>query len=179
MGETTAIYVAIISLSASVVAAGIGLTGAFIGANISARSQQDIAERRDKLDAERDRREVLAAARVIEFELARARAAATICVEKRHWWSDDIQLSTDEWQKHKHAIAPILSLAEWSAVTIAIEAIDNLRSSARHPGPTDEISDSTAAGLVPMQRDIEKGWNALAPYIRDVPPTADETRDKR
>jgi hypothetical protein len=131
-----------------------------------------LAIRRERADEKRDYLnrfiEVKRAARLIDAELTRAQAAAHICVTKRHWWTPDVaQLSSEAWQEHRAAIAVDLSDEAWTAVTISIEAADNIRvardiATAAGLG-AHAISDTTAETLIPMLRDIQLGRAALAP----------------
>lgn len=114
--------------------------------------------------------EVKRAARLIQAELARAQAAASICVEKRHWWGRGVaQLSTEAWQKYSATIAPDLPYQAWVAVRIGVEAVDNIRMArdyAAEAGLEDNaISEEIAEKLAPMLRDIKLGSDALAPFV--------------
>ena len=136
--------------------------------------------RRERTDRQRDNRnhaiEVKRAARLIDAELLRAQAAAHICIEKKHWWSADVELSTEAWQKHSGTIAPDLSDRAWADVTMALEAVDHVRG-ARNAAVgaglgTSAIPEATADQLAPMLRDIKLGRGALAPFVFDALPPA-------
>jgi hypothetical protein len=106
------------------------------------------------------------------MELRAAETTATIYVEKRRWWvSSDIQLKTDSWQKYSDVIAPILSDAEWLAVSVAFIAIRQLFESRQllesRQRPLPEITDTDAEQTIPMLRDIQQGRLALEPYALD------------
>lgn len=79
------------------------LAGVIVGGLITTASNWVLAVRRERADAETDRRnraiEVRRAARMISIELFVAATAARICVEKRHWWSADVPLKTEQWEK--------------------------------------------------------------------------------
>lgn len=95
----------------------------------------------------------------------RALAAAHICVEKKHWWSADVQLTTEAWQKYQSVLALELSDSDWNAVAIAFEAVDNLRTigaSRLVPGANQQITETTADQIAPVHRDIMRGIEALA-----------------
>lgn len=106
---------------------------------------------------------------MIGIELFTAGAAARICVEKRYWWSADVSLKTEEWQKYASVIAPYLSDTDWNALVIAFMAVDNLRTIG-DPRSTDAITDAIADKIAPILRDIEKGKDAIRPYHLDLPP---------
>jgi hypothetical protein len=162
MDATTAVIVALI-----------GLSGVVVGAVITVWANWVLVVRREKADAERESRkraiEVKTAARMIAIELATAGAAALICVEKRHWWSADVPLKTEEWQKYASVIAPYLSNTDWIAMVTAFMSVDNLRTIG-DPRPTGAITDAIADAIAPILRDIENGKEALAPYAFDLPP---------
>ena len=67
-------------------------------------------------------------------------------------------LSTEAWQKYSGIVAPYLSDQAWLDVRVAVEAVDNIRSSrdlAFEEGQvTNAISDANAERLDPMLRDI-------------------------
>jgi hypothetical protein len=175
------------SMSTAIIVAIVALVSTVVGATIGAAANYVLAVRRERADRERDSRnravEVKRAARLIEGELARAEAAAHICVEKRHWWSGDApRLSTEAWQKHGGTIAPDLTDQAWLAVRIAIEAVDNIRGArdlAVDAGlEACAISDAVAEGLAPMLRDITLGCAALAPFVFDSLPAVREHRSE-
>jgi hypothetical protein len=78
-------------------------------------------------DRAKDRRvrgiEFIEASTLICTELLRARAAAKICIEEKHWWTVDLQPTTKAWQNCRPAIARELSLTGWSAVISGFEAL--------------------------------------------------------
>ena len=78
-----------------------GLLGVLVGGIITAGSSYLLDRRRERVERQRDRRnraiELKRASRLIDAELSRAEAAARICVEKRHWWTPDVQLSRRPW----------------------------------------------------------------------------------
>ena len=157
MDATTAITVALI-----------GLVGVLVGGIITTGADWILAVRREKAGADRDRRnraiEVKRAARMIGTELFVAMAAAQICVKKKYWWSADVPLKTEEWQRYSKVVAPDLSDTEWNAVVAAFMAVETLRT-VGDPRPTGAITEALADKIVPILRDIEKGINALAPYM--------------
>ena len=151
-------------------AAIFGLVGVIIGGVITAGSNYLLERRRERAISQRESRnqaiEIRRAARLIDAELLRARAAASIAIKNKHWWIPDAKLKTEAWEKYCSVIAPVLSYGDWVAVVKAVLAIDDL-SLDRLPG---DIPDSTVELLVPMLQDIEAGLNALAPFVFDVPP---------
>src|ERR1700730_292628 len=155
----------------AITVACIGLFGVLIGGAITAGANFVLAVRRERVEAKRDRlsraTEVRRASRLIIMELRAAETTATIYVEKRRWWvSSDIQLKTDSWQKYSDVIAPILSDAEWLAVSVAFIAIHQLFESRQLFESTrlPEVTDVDAEQTIPMLRDIQKGRLALEPY---------------
>ena len=73
------------------------------------------------------------------------------------------------WQEYRGIIAPELSNTAWLAVTIAVEAVDNLkvaRSIGIEAGLT-TIPDSIVERIVPMLNDIKAGRNALVTFVSD------------
>jgi hypothetical protein len=155
-----------------------GLVGVIVGGFITACSSYLLDRRREQADRQKERQsratKLKTAARLIDEELARGQAAATIAFEDRHWWNPDEQLLTGAWQQYREFIAPELSQAAWHAVSIAIIAVHQLsgeRANAVRLGlPGDIISDSLVATFGPPLTHIEAGRLALAPFTRDVPP---------
>jgi len=154
-----------------------GLVGVIIGGFINTGTTIFLNRTRERVNRQREIRkyavELKRASRLIDAELSRAQALAQICVEKKHWWSQDVQLVTTEaWQKFSGIVAPELSDTAWLAVRVAVEAVDNLRS-ARGIAielslTTEAIPNTTAEKIVPMLRDIEAGRSALAPFMLDA-----------
>jgi hypothetical protein len=158
----------------AIIVAGIGLFGVLVGGMITAGANFVLAVRRERVEAQRDRRsnaiEVKRASRLIVLELSGAEVSAKICVEKRRWWVDpNIQLKTEAWRKYGDVLAPALSDAEWRAVSIAFVAVQQLLSNTEIT--VLEITDTLAAGISIMLRDIQNGRLALEPYASDLPPT--------
>jgi hypothetical protein len=155
-------------------AAIFGLFGVIIWRVITASSNYLLERKRERAISQRESRnqaiEIRRAARLIDAELLRARAAASIAIKKKHWWIPDAKLKTEAWEKYGSVMAPVLSYGGWLAVVRAVLAIDDL-SLDRLPG---DIPDSTVE-LVPMLQDIEAGLNALAPFVFDVPPLQTES----
>jgi len=154
-----------------------GLLGVILGGIITAGSTYLLDRRREQAEREREGRnhaiEIKQAARLIDAELLRSQAAASICVEKRHWWSADVPpLSTEAWQKYSGIIATHLSDQAWLDVIVAVEAVDNIsrsRDLAFQAGLiATAVSDTTAAAIAPMLRDVKIGRGALAPFVRDA-----------
>jgi hypothetical protein len=103
------------------------------------------------------------------LELSGAEVTAKICVEERRWWADpNIDLKTEAWRKYGDVLAPALSDAEWIAVSIAFVAVQQLLS---HTDITVEITDTLAAAISIMFRDIQNGRLTLERYALDLPPT--------
>ncbi len=165
----------------AIIVALVALVSTIVGATIGAVTNYVLAVRREKADSVRDTRvhaiEIKRAARLIDAELLRAQAAATICIEKRHWWGRDVQpLSIEAWKKYSDIIAADLSDQAWHQVIIGTEAVDHIRGardiardSRMEAGLpiSDAISDEIAEQLAPMLRDIRAGRDALAPLMLD------------
>jgi hypothetical protein len=156
----------------AMIVAGIGLFGVLVGGMITAGANFVLAVRRERVEAQRDRRsnaiEVKRASRLIMLELSGAEVTAKICVEERRWWDDpNIDLKTEAWRKYGDLLAPALSDAEWIAVSIAFVNIQRLS----HAKITVEITDTLAAQISYHFREIQKGRLALEPYTLDLPPT--------
>jgi len=152
-----------------------GLLGVIVDGIITAGSNYLHGRRRERALSQRDSRnypiELKRASRLIDVELLRAQAAAVICFKKRHWWSQNAELTNKARQKHSGIIAPELSCIAWVAATKAVLAVDDLRVGrdiATEHRLTGNISDRTGEPIVPMLRDIEAGRNALAPFVLDA-----------
>jgi hypothetical protein len=149
-----------------VVGSVVAIVGA-IGTYIAGLKMQRERWRREDQIASRTRvLEFMTAARLIDEELARARVAAAICVIEKHWWSSDIQLTTEAWHNHKAIIAPELSDTDWRALSSAVLAAENL--STIRGDQTGDISEGTTERIVPILREIEAGRSALAEATRSV-----------
>ena len=154
----------------------IGLVGVLIGAIITAGSNYLVADRRERADRERESRnraiEIRRASRLIDADLVRAQAACVMMIDKRHWWPDDVSpLTLEGWQQYRGVIAPEVSYAAWSALMVAVEAVDIVmtsRSIATETGLT-EIDDSLAEKIASNLHDIKAGRAALAPLMLDPP----------
>lgn len=81
-------------------------------------------------------------------------------------------LSTEAWQKYSGIIATHLSDQAWLDVRVAVEAVDNIsrsRDLAFQAGLiATAVSDTTAAAVAPLLRDVKIGRGALAPFVRDA-----------
>jgi hypothetical protein len=170
-------HVTLLPLLTAIIVAIVALVSTIVGATIGAVTNYVLAVRRERADSDKDNRshaiEVRRAARLIDTELLRAQAAAVICIEKRQWWSGDVQpLATEVWKKYSLIIAADLSDQAWHEVIIAVEAIDHIRDARDRRVEAglpidDPISDRTAEQLAPMLRDIRAGRGALAPFMLD------------
>ena len=91
-------------MDVAILVAVVGLVGVIIGGLINTGTTILLDRRRERLERERERRDyardLKRASRLIDAQLLVARAAAVICVEKKHWWSDDGNLPTDAWQNY-------------------------------------------------------------------------------
>jgi hypothetical protein len=166
-------------MNTAILVAIVALVSTIVGATIGAATNYVLAVRRERADAERDSRnhaiEVKRAARLIDFELAKAQALAAMSIEKRRWVdADDAELSTEAWQKYGGTIAPDLSNRDWHTVTIAFVAVEHIKGSrALYIGGDlreRPISDGNAEGVAPMLRHVTLGREALAPFVWDPNP---------
>ena len=96
-------------MDTGIIVAIVAFASTILGATIGAATTYALAVRREHAEREKETRnhaiDVKRAARLIDAELRLGQAAAHICVEKRHWWSEDAQLSAEAWQKHSSTIA--------------------------------------------------------------------------
>jgi hypothetical protein len=71
-----------------------GLVGVIIGGLINTGTTILVDGTRERANRQRESRkyavELKRASRLIDAELSRAQAAAKICVEKKRWWSQDV-----------------------------------------------------------------------------------------
>jgi hypothetical protein len=155
----------------------IGFVGVIVGAIIVAGSNYLIASRHERTDTQRENRnraiEVKRGSRLIDTDLSRAQAAANTCVEKRHWWSADASpLTVQGWQQYRGIIAPELSYNAWVAVRVAVEAVEDLKTtrSIGIEAGLITIPDSTVKQIVPILNNIKAGRDALATFVLDPPP---------
>jgi len=108
---------------------------------------------------------------MIDVDLARAQAAANICIEKRHWWSVDVSLNVNGWQQYSAIIASELSNDAWLNLLVGVVAVENLitvRSLSIEEGPV-TISDNTANQIMSLLNDINAGQTVLASFLLDQP----------
>ena len=163
-----------IALIVGTISAISGLVGVIIGGVITTYSNYLLYKKRVQTEWERDSRnhaiEIRRASRLIDADLSSASVAARICIDERHWWSPDVRpLTLEGWQQYQSIIAAELSDNAWLAVRVAVEAVDNLKTSRgiyiEHG--LSSINDKTADQIVPMLNDIEAGRSALAPLVTD------------
>ena len=163
-------------MNTAIIVAIVALVSTIVGAAIVAATNYLLAARRERADKETDSRshaiEIKRAARLLDMELAKAQALATIAIEKRYW-VDSAELSTEAWQTYGGTIAPDLSNLAWHTVTVAFLAVGHIEGSralyvggALHDRP---ISDRNAEGVAPMLRDVTLGREALAPIVWNDP----------
>lgn len=107
-------------MSAILIPALFGLLGVIVGGIITTASSYLLQRRGERTDNEREDRnraiEIKRAARLIDAELLRARAAARIAIKNKHWWIPDAKLKTEAWEKYSAVIAPVLSYGDWVAL---------------------------------------------------------------
>ena len=48
-------------------------------------------------------------------------------IEKRRWWSEDLELVTESWQQYRAIVAPELSWDDWHGLATAALAVDQMR----------------------------------------------------
>ena len=159
-------------MNTAIIVAIVALVATIIGATIGAITNYVLAVRRERADTQRDNRnhaiEVKRAARLLDRELSLVRSLANISIEERYW-VQDVELSTEAWQKYGGTIAPDLSNQAWHAVTIAFLAVEHIKasralylSSVLRDRP---ISDEHAEKIAPMLKDVALGREALAPFV--------------
>ncbi|HXN20138.1 MAG TPA: hypothetical protein VN875_17500 [Candidatus Binatus sp.] len=160
-------------MSTAIIVAIVAFVSTTLGATIGAVTNYVLAVRRERSERDQDRRaraiEIKRAVRLIDLELVRAQALASMAIKKRYWVPNpDAELSTDAWQKHDGTIAPYLSDQAWNAVTVAFMAVEHIKGSRALylAGPLRElpISDENAAGVDPMLKDVTLGREALASF---------------
>lgn len=93
-----------------------GLGGIYLGAHLQRKAE----DRREAVEIRR-------AARVIDADLWGATSAGATCVEKKKWWMADRRLTLDGWEKYRDVIAPHLSWADWTTLTLAVQAVRDLQ----------------------------------------------------
>jgi len=129
---------------------------------ISRIPKQSLAEEDRRLEAV----ETTRASRLICAELLKARAAAKICIEEKHWWPADLQPTSEAWQNFGRVIACEFSIKDWSAVVSGFEAVENLIKEAAQIGETPAtLGGETAERIIPLLEHIERGCTALAQYL--------------
>jgi hypothetical protein len=161
----------------AIIVAAISFLGVFVGSiitgGITAYTSYIVAGRQEAAQAEKDSRargnELTTAARLIGAELLLAETAAKICVEKKRWWSPDVKLTMEAWQKYRSVIAAELPYTDWNAVVIAFVAVDNLMAVVGDSRPTGELTDTTTEKIAPILRDMDRGLLALTPHAVDIP----------
>lgn len=166
------------SVSNEAIFALVGLLGVILGGIITLVSNYVLEARRERAINEKEScnkvLEVKRASRLIDEELSVGEAAARICIQQRHWWSQDVELTSSDWQKYRGIIAPELSDLDWGAVTNAVRAVDNLkvvRENAPGRPLTGPISDMTATLIEPVLQDIMAGRGALRTLVLGGPTT--------
>jgi hypothetical protein len=115
--------------------------------------------------------EVKRASRLIDQELLKAQALARVAVMERRWLAAG-EISSEVWQAHCVTIAPELSDDAWHLVTVAFQAAEHIR------GGRDEhlagvlcdqlISDGFAEKISVMLQDVQRGREALVPYMKSI-----------
>lgn len=167
------------SMNVAIIVAIVALVSTIVGATIGALTNYTLAVRREQSDKQRDDHnhaiEVKRAARLIDHELLRAQAGASICIEKKRWSPvDEPQLSTEARQSHLGTIAADLSDQAWLSTVIGLQAAESIRWNLRTANDrgAETVSDTLAETLVPMLEDIKRGRSALAPFVRDSLPAA-------
>jgi hypothetical protein len=151
----------------AIVSGTVGAIGTYI---VGLKMQRESWRREDQVSSRTHTIEVKRAARLIEVELARAHAAAAICVEQKEWWSSDVQLTTEAWENYKATIATELSYTDWHTLSGAVVAVESL--SMIRGDQTGDISAELAERIVPTLRTIEAARGHLVPLMRDTPPTS-------
>jgi hypothetical protein len=169
-------------MNVAILVAIVGLFGVIIGGLINTGTTMLLDRRRERVHRQRERRDyardLKRASRLIDAQLLGAHAAAVICVEKEHWWSEDVSLPNDAWQKYSGIIAPELSYTAWVTLMNAVSAVDHLtiaHAISVQPGLRGDIADTSK--LIPMLQDIEAGRQALAPLVVDASSAPDPMQE--
>jgi hypothetical protein len=160
--------------STAIIVAVVAFVSTILGACIGAVTNYVLAVRRERSDRSKENREqaieVKRAARLLDWELARAQTLAQLAHTQRYWVID-AQLPTEAWQKYGGTIAPHLSDSAWLAVTLAFMAVEHIRgtmtlylSGALRDQP---ISDRSIEGVDVMREDVRRGREALASFALD------------
>lgn len=152
-----------------------GLLGVIVGGLIAAGSSFALARRQERAAAERESRvratELKRAARLIDLELAKARASAVEYIGKRRWWGEDLDLVTENWRQYCAILAPELSGVDWHRLFIAVIAVDQMRvlhAAARKDGLLyHTITDDASANMTLMLNDLVIGSDAIALLCED------------
>ena len=152
-----------------------GLVGVIVGGLITAGSNFVLARRQERASTATESRihaaDLKRAARLIDLELLYAQAAAVRFIEKRRWWSEDLELVTESWQQYRAIVAPELSWDDWHGLATAALAVDQMRAlqaMARREGLLyHTITEDLSANMTPILSDIRLGRGAIAPLFED------------
>jgi hypothetical protein len=103
-------------------------------------------------------------------ELSKAEALANIAITERHWVVE-AEISTEVWKNHGETIAPELSDNDWPLVARAFLAAEHIKCGRGLYLDDDllrdqPISDQVAEQVSVMLQDIQRGREALVPYMK-------------
>jgi len=158
--------------------AAFGLLGVIAGGLITAASSYYLDLRRERASTERESViyaiEIKRAARLIDLELAEARAAVK-SVKKLLLWSPDMEPKTEAWEKYGPIMAPRLSFNEWKALTIAVQRMKDVNTRMKlaclGAATPCEVTAADTKFLSPTIKDIEAALAVTSSLVSDVTPT--------
>ena len=150
----------------------IGFVGVLIGVAVTTASNYLLAVRKERAEAAERKltraKELKKACRLIFEEFTVGAAAARWLAEQKRRVSEDTKLSLDAWQSYKRVLAPEVSLMDWNRLTMAVQAIHDLRGFiSRSPRTSDAATDAEAENGRLVLRNITYGLEALGPYLVD------------
>jgi hypothetical protein len=159
-------------MNVAIIVAIVALASTIVGASIGAATNYILAVRRERAEKEKEDRghavAVKRAARLIDSELAWARATANHCIEEKRLGRATtplLPLSTDARQKHLDTIASDLSDGAWTGVTIAMQAAETIRMIVQmQQDRAMVLPDDVVESIVPLRTNIDNGRLGLAPY---------------
>jgi hypothetical protein len=155
----------------AITVAGIAFLGVLIGGIITAGTNFILAVRKEAVDAAKDRKiyasEVLKASRLILLELSEAESTVEQCIQRKEW-TFAADFKTEAWGSYKAILAPELTFAEWSQISLAFVTTHGL--STAPFSLLQELKDREVGQLITLRQEIERGIAALRPYTEIVPP---------
>lgn len=152
----------------SILPAAIGLVGVLIGSAISTGANWLLAVRKERADAkkaEEERRyKVVSAARLVEGELAWAKALLEGVLKQGLKRANAIPLATTSWAAQKDLLAANMKRVEWHTVSSGMLAVVALVSYWDQDWTTWLTQESKREGSTVLLERIEAALEALKPY---------------